>query len=141
MASLRIVCRYAPLCTAGPVLGANPHYMYCCAFTAWFTHNCTCAHNQEGVSVVSRKFYGLSGSLFDLDSAFVDLIDSPKVLPVLKWVLTKGAGLPQLDGQAQLTAAQGQLPAPVTSPRMEDIAGAPCPLLPIAFVARLAPQC
>ena len=80
--------------------------------------------NQEGVGVVSRKFYGLSGSLFDLDDAFVDLIDSPKVLPVLKWVLTKGAGLPHLPGEPVLTAVQGQLPAPVTSPRMEDIAGA-----------------
>ena len=167
MASLRIVCRYAPSCTAGPVLGANPHYMYCCAFTAWFTHDCTRICTQPGgrfccLSEVLRcaplalsplplifsyksekSLYGtgLSGSLFDLDSAFVDLIDSPKVLPVLKWVLTKGAGLPHLDGEAQLTAAQGQLPAPVTSPRMDDIAGAPCTLLPTAFVARLAPQC
>ena len=78
----------------------------------------------EGVGVVSRKFYGLSRSLFDLDDAFVDLIDSPKVLPVLKWVLTKGSGLPHLKGEPELTAAQGTLPKPVTSPRMEDIAGA-----------------
>lgn len=90
---------------------------------------------------MSRKFYGLPGSLFDLDDAFVDLIDSPKVLPVLKWVLTKGAGLPHLSGEAILTAAQGLLPAPVTSPRMEDIAGAPCTLLPTAFVAHVDPQC
>lgn len=78
----------------------------------------------DGIGVVSRKFYGLSASLFDLDDAFVDLIDSPKVLPVLKWVLTKGSGLPHLNGEPELTSAQGTLPKPVTSPRMEDIAGA-----------------
>ena len=37
----------------------------------------------DGVAVVSRKFYGIGGSLFDLDEAFVDLIDTPAVLPVL----------------------------------------------------------
>ena len=31
----------------------------------------------EGVPTVSRKFYGIEGSLFDLDDAFVDLIDTP----------------------------------------------------------------
>ena len=43
---------------------------------------------------------------------------------MLKWVLTKGAGLPHLPGEPQLTADQTSLPEAVTSSRMADIGGA-----------------
>ena len=46
------------------------------------------------------------------------------VLGVLKYVLTKGAGLPHLPGEPQLTADQTSLPEAVTSSRMADIGGA-----------------
>ena len=46
------------------------------------------------------------------------------MLGVLKHVLTKGAGLPHLPGEPQLTADQTSLPEAVTSSRMADIGGA-----------------
>ena len=57
-------------------------------------------------SPTSRKFYGFERSLFDMDPAFVDLIDTPAVLPVLKWVLTKGQGLPILPGEGPALRTQ-----------------------------------
>ena len=79
----------------------------------------------EGVSLTSRKFYGFERSLWDMDVSFVDLIDTPKVLPVLKCVLTKGQGLPVLPGEEELHPQRNEKQAaPVFSNRMADIGGA-----------------
>eukprot|EP01047_Picozoa_sp_COSAG01_P045017 COSAG01_NODE_4118_length_5335_cov_3.316272_2_plen_346_part_00 len=81
-------------------------------------------HGFPDAGGVSRKMYGFTRSLWDVDMAFVDLVDRMRALPVLKFVLTKGQGLPMLPGEAPLTAAQTQLPSPVFSSRMADVAGA-----------------